>query len=87
MLAAPFSMSIVVSKESRKFKDTFSTNADYVFDQCDCYDHDKWDNGDNTMQCTRRPDIIKIWFMWKAKVSVPSTRICMETMVAITDVK
>ena len=69
MLAAPFSMSVVVTRDDRILKDAFSTNAAYVFDQCDSYDHDKWDNGDSTMQCTRRPDIIKIWFMWKAKVS------------------
>ena len=75
MLAAPFSMSIVVTKESKKLNETFGIRASYVYELCDCYDHDTWDNGDNTMQCTRRPDIIKIWFMWKAKVSASQSRL------------
>ncbi|CAG7723111.1 unnamed protein product [Allacma fusca] len=66
-LSAPFVSTILVTKEERIMKKTFSFNSDLLFIPSPLYNNSKWDNGDNTMQTTRRPDIIKIWFLWKAK--------------------
>ncbi|CAG7828912.1 unnamed protein product [Allacma fusca] len=69
MLAAPFITCIIVTRESNKIKNSFRFDAPVIYDQDPFYDHQKWDTGDNTLQTTRRPDILKIWLMWKVKGS------------------
>ena len=69
MLCAPSTTSLLVTQKPGAIKSTFSYGAPYVFAQSGLYENSKWDNGDNTMQCTRRPDILKFWLMWKGKVS------------------
>ena len=48
--------------------DTFGAAAAVVFEPTLLYDT-KYDNGDYTIQTSRRGEIFKFWFMWKVKVS------------------
>ncbi|CAG7731203.1 unnamed protein product [Allacma fusca] len=66
-LSAPFVTTILVTREENIIRKSFSFNSDLLFVPSPLYNNSKWDNGDNTMQTSRRPDIIKLWFMWKAK--------------------
>ncbi|XP_017483023.1 PREDICTED: cysteine sulfinic acid decarboxylase [Rhagoletis zephyria] len=43
-----------------------STNATYLFQKDKFYDT-SYDTGDKHIQCGRRADVYKFWFMWKAK--------------------
>jgi glutamate decarboxylase len=43
-----------------------STNAAYLFQKDKFYDT-KYDTGDKHIQCGRRADVLKFWFMWRAK--------------------
>lgn len=43
-----------------------STNATYLFQKDKFYDT-TYDTGDKHIQCGRRADVFKFWFMWKAK--------------------
>ncbi|KAG8229306.1 hypothetical protein J437_LFUL009065 [Ladona fulva] len=45
---------------------THSTSATYLFQKDKFYDTNL-DTGDKHVQCGRRPDVMKFWFMWKAK--------------------
>ncbi|XP_071440225.1 cysteine sulfinic acid decarboxylase [Hetaerina americana] len=45
---------------------THSTCATYLFQKDKFYDT-SLDTGDKHIQCGRRPDVLKFWFMWKAK--------------------
>ncbi|CAG7786760.1 unnamed protein product [Allacma fusca] len=67
MLAAPFISCIIVTRENNKIKNSFRFDAPVIYHEDSFYDHEKWDTGDNTLQTTRRPDILKIWLMWKVK--------------------
>lgn len=42
------------------------TNAAYLFQKDKFYDT-QYDTGDKHIQCGRRVDVLKFWFMWKAK--------------------
>lgn len=43
-----------------------STNATYLFQKDKFYDT-QYDTGDKHIQCGRRADVLKFWFMWRAK--------------------
>lgn len=45
-----------------------SANATYLFQKDKFYDT-KYDTGDKHIQCGRRADVLKFWFMWRAKGS------------------
>lgn len=45
-----------------------SANAAYLFQKDKFYDT-RFDTGDKHIQCGRRADVLKFWFMWKAKGS------------------
>ena len=47
-----------------------STKASYLF-QRDKQNYDvSFDTGDKSIQCGRLNDVLKLWIMWKAKVSL-----------------
>lgn len=46
-----------------------SSNATYLFQKDKFYDT-RFDTGDKHIQCGRRADVLKFWFMWRAKGSV-----------------
>jgi hypothetical protein len=49
-----------------------SASASYLFQKDKFYDP-KWDVGDKYLQCGRRADVLKFWFMWQAKVDFSPT--------------
>jgi len=68
MLGAPFCITILVTKYERLCFQTFAEQSPYVFEPTDLYNI-KYDNGDSTIQTSRRGDILKFWLMWKIKVN------------------
>ena len=51
--------------------------ADYLFQQDKHYDV-SYDTGDKVIQCGRHNDIFKFWLMWRAKVSILDSSICLK---------
>jgi len=47
--------------------DTFGHRATYVFFAKTGLYNISYDRGDSTLQTSRRPEIIKSWFLWKSK--------------------
>lgn len=69
LLCAPQQCSTFLIKDSDITKDTHATKASYLFQQDKFYDATNFDTGDKHVQCGRRADVLKFWFMWKAKGS------------------
>ncbi|GBP74161.1 Cysteine sulfinic acid decarboxylase [Eumeta japonica] len=68
LLAAPQQCSTFLVKHRQVLKDAHSCNAQYLFQKDKFYDT-SYDTGDKHIQCGRRADVLKFWFMWKAKGS------------------
>ncbi|CAH0547653.1 unnamed protein product [Brassicogethes aeneus] len=66
LLTAPQQCSTLLLKQDGILSAMNSANATYLFQKDKFYDT-KYDIGDKHIQCGRRPDVIKFWFMWKAK--------------------
>lgn len=70
-LAIPQQCSILCVRDNHSMKNAHSFGATYLF-------HDKFygsdnDLGDKYIQCGRKPDVFKLWFMWKVKVYEDNT--------------
>lgn len=68
-LSTPRDCIVLVTKYPKIFVQTFGLGAKLVFGKNNLYDV-TWSNGDRTIQTSRRPEIVKLWFCWKAKVSI-----------------
>ncbi len=68
MLGAPSCSSLLLTPHAGLGQSTFGLKAPVVYEETPLYDG-KWDNGDSHIQTCRRPDVLKPWLMWKAKVS------------------
>ncbi|KAL0270929.1 UNVERIFIED_CONTAM: hypothetical protein PYX00_008199 [Menopon gallinae] len=66
LLAAPQQCSAFLVRHKGLLSECHSTNATYLFQKDKFYDV-KYDTGDKHIQCGRRGDVLKFWFMWKAK--------------------
>ncbi|XP_041987442.1 cysteine sulfinic acid decarboxylase [Aricia agestis] len=66
LLAAPQQCSTFLTKHKTILKECHSSNATYLFQKDKFYDT-SYDTGDKHIQCGRRADVLKFWFMWKAK--------------------
>ncbi|CAK9814338.1 Cysteine sulfinic acid decarboxylase [Anthophora quadrimaculata] len=66
LLAVPQQCSLLLSKHESIFKEAHSKQASYLFQKDKFYSTDL-DVGDKYLQCGRRPDVLKFWFMWQAK--------------------
>ncbi|KAF7993477.1 hypothetical protein HCN44_010072 [Aphidius gifuensis] len=66
MLAAPQQCSTFLTRHENILKLAHSANATYLFQKDKFYDT-SYDSGDKHIQCGRRADVLKFWFMWKAK--------------------
>lgn len=66
LLAAPQQCSTFLTKHQGILAQGHSTNATYLFQKDKFYDT-KYDTGDKHIQCGRRADVLKFWFMWRAK--------------------
>ncbi|KAB1065297.1 aminotransferase class V-fold PLP-dependent enzyme [Salibacter halophilus] len=62
MLAVPLSCSIIVVKDKKYLYDSFSNDADYLYQT----DGDDYNLGKISLQCGRRNDALKFWTLWKA---------------------
>lgn len=66
LLAAPQQCSTFLTKHTGILSQCHSSNATYLFQKDKFYDT-KYDTGDKHIQCGRRADVLKFWFMWRAK--------------------
>ncbi|XP_075224255.1 glutamate decarboxylase-like protein black [Lycorma delicatula] len=66
MLAAPQQCSTFLTRHKDILTQCHSANAQYLFQKDKFYDT-RYDTGDKHIQCGRRADVLKFWFMWKAK--------------------
>ncbi|KAI7815593.1 aspartate 1-decarboxylase [Rhyzopertha dominica] len=66
LLTAPQQCSTFLVRHQRILSEAHSANAAYLFQKDKFYDT-RYDTGDKHVQCGRRADVLKFWFMWKAK--------------------
>lgn len=69
LLAVPQQCSTFLIRHPKILYEANSASASYLFQKDKFYDP-KWDVGDKYLQCGRRADVLKFWFMWQAKVSL-----------------
>ncbi|CAH1163888.1 unnamed protein product [Phaedon cochleariae] len=68
LLAVPQQCSILLVKDPRILYECHSKGAEYLFQKDKHYDRE-YDLGDKYLQCGRKCDVFKFWFMWRAKGS------------------
>lgn len=66
LLAVPQQCSTFLTRHEGILSNCHSTNATYLFQKDKFYDT-QYDTGDKHIQCGRRADVFKFWFMWRAK--------------------
>lgn len=66
LLTAPQQCSTLLLRHQNLLSEAHSASATYLFQKDKFYDT-KYDTGDKHIQCGRRADVLKFWFMWKAK--------------------
>ncbi|XP_066991602.2 cysteine sulfinic acid decarboxylase [Anabrus simplex] len=66
LLTAPQQCSTFLTKHPEVLSASHSASAQYLFQKDKFYDT-RYDTGDKHIQCGRRADVLKFWFMWKAK--------------------
>ncbi|XP_056643032.1 cysteine sulfinic acid decarboxylase [Diorhabda sublineata] len=66
LLAAPQQCSTLLIRHKGILAEVNGTQAAYLFQKDKFYDT-SYDTGDKHIQCGRRVDVLKFWFMWKAK--------------------
>ncbi|KAG5671477.1 hypothetical protein PVAND_001672 [Polypedilum vanderplanki] len=66
MLACPQQCSTFLCRHEGILSECHSSNAAYLFQKDKFYDT-KFDTGDKHIQCGRRADVYKFWYMWRAK--------------------
>ena len=62
MLGTPLSCSIIVAKDKKHLHDSFSNDAEYLYQT----DGDEFNLGKTSLQCGRRNDALKFWTLWKS---------------------
>lgn len=62
MLGTPLSCSIIVTKDKKQLYQSFSNDADYLYQT----DNDDFNLGKTSLQCGRRNDALKLWTLWKS---------------------
>ncbi|XP_043501551.1 cysteine sulfinic acid decarboxylase-like [Polistes fuscatus] len=68
LLAVPQQCSLLLTKHNDILTKAHSKGATYLF-QKDKFYSAELDPGDKYLQCGRRADVLKFWFMWQAKGS------------------
>ncbi|XP_078033090.1 LOW QUALITY PROTEIN: cysteine sulfinic acid decarboxylase [Augochlora pura] len=66
LLAVPQQCSVFLTRHQNILTEAHSKQASYLFQKDKFYPTDL-DVGDKYLQCGRRPDVLKFWFMWQAK--------------------
>ncbi len=67
LIGAPHTSTFLLTKEGGDCRNAFRLGAGYVFFKSELY-NPVYDIGDATIQTSRRPEVIKTWMLWKAKV-------------------
>jgi len=62
MLGTPLSCSIIVTKDKQHLYQSFSNDAEYLYQT----DDDDFNLGKTSLQCGRRNDALKLWTLWKS---------------------
>ncbi len=62
MLGTPLSCSIIVAKDKSQLYQSFSNDAEYLYQT----DDDEFNLGKTSIQCGRRNDALKLWTLWKS---------------------
>ncbi len=62
MLGTPLGCSILVTKDKKHLYQSFSNDADYLYQT----DDDAFNLGKTSLQCGRRNDALKLWTLWKS---------------------
>ncbi|MGC1473666.1 MAG: aminotransferase class V-fold PLP-dependent enzyme [Psychroserpens sp.] len=62
MLGTPLSCSILVAKDKKHLYQSFSNDAEYLYQT----DDDAFNLGKTSLQCGRRNDALKLWTLWKS---------------------
>ncbi|SDR92821.1 sulfinoalanine decarboxylase [Formosa sp. Hel1_31_208] len=62
MLGTPLSCSIIVTKNKNNLYQSFSNEAEYLYQTND----DDFNLGKTSLQCGRRNDALKLWTLWKS---------------------
>ena len=62
MLGTPLSCSIIVTKNKKHLYQSFSNEAEYLYQTSD----DEFNLGKTSLQCGRRNDALKLWTLWKS---------------------
>jgi len=62
MLGTPLTCSILVTRHKQQLIDSFSNEADYLYQT----DDDEYNLGKTSLQCGRRNDALKFWTLWKS---------------------
>ncbi|CAH1992015.1 unnamed protein product [Acanthoscelides obtectus] len=68
LLAVPQQCSILLVRDKEILHKCYSRGAEYLFQKDKHYDR-SYDMGDKYLQCGRKCDVFKFWFMWRAKVT------------------
>ncbi|CAH0550870.1 unnamed protein product [Brassicogethes aeneus] len=68
LLAVPQQCSLLLVRDEGLLRGAHSKGAEYLFQKDKHYDK-SYDPGDKYLQCGRKCDVFKFWFMWKAKGS------------------
>lgn len=66
MMGAPLQTSVFITRHNRILHEANSASASYLFQQDKFYDV-SYDTGDKSVQCGRKTDAFKLWFMLKAR--------------------
>ncbi|EFN89498.1 cysteine sulfinic acid decarboxylase [Harpegnathos saltator] len=66
LLAAPQQCSTLLLRHEGLLQSAHGCGASYLFQNDKFYDS-SYDCGDRHVQCGRRADVVKFWYMWKAK--------------------
>jgi glutamate/tyrosine decarboxylase-like PLP-dependent enzyme len=66
MLGTPLGCSIIVTKDRKHLYQSFSNDADYLYQT----DDDAFNLGKTSLQCGRRNDALKLWTLWKSVGSI-----------------
>ncbi|GJQ68694.1 hypothetical protein Trydic_g17231 [Trypoxylus dichotomus] len=73
LLTVPQQCSTLLLRHEGLLSEANSSNAAYLF-QKDKFYNTQYDTGDKHVQCGRRVDVLKFWFMWKAKGNATALR-------------
>ncbi|KAG7196623.1 hypothetical protein KM043_015973 [Ampulex compressa] len=69
LLAAPQQCSTLLLRHEGLLQAAHAVKAAYLFQSDKFYDT-SYDSGDKHVQCGRRADVLKFWFMWRAKGAI-----------------